>query len=197
MILGGGEGQAKFHCGDEWILSGNDSQNYTLSAYTTLSKVLQLHQSNFGIDLFNTQAKLRHSHTQLIANSSYLPKDDSFIIYTADVGFYGSAYVDITTMAHEAGHKDTAFLLRNEDGSLFYEALKEGIADLYAVTLHNLYRAENGENTISWLIVLNQTDQRSSRALRSLNNPSNDYPASGNKHASEESKDKTPYQQRR
>ncbi|CAM3160678.1 hypothetical protein [Moritella viscosa] len=181
-------------CKDNVILEANDNK-YKISAFVAMNKVLDLHFELWGEDLFQGKAKIYHEDN-LSVNSSYVYQSDAFYIRTNENGAYGSAYIDITVMAHEAGHKFTKSLLLN-DGSIFYESVKEGIADLYAIVIHNNYLEKyqgNTDENISWLIALGGTPDSKSGAIRDVSNPIYDIPSSNVDNISKISKNNSAYQ---
>lgn len=179
-------------CGNNEILEAGE-QYYQFSAFVTMKKVLEIHHSLWGEDLFSGKAIIYHESSPAV-NSSYVHQNDAFFIRTYDNNSYDSAYIDITVMAHEAGHKFTRELLL-EDGSVFYNSMKEGIADLYAIVIHNNYlKKYQNNNDVSWLIVLGGTLDSKSGALRDVSNPRDDIPSSTVDNIEKISKANTPYQ---
>lgn len=196
-VSGNGKQPFSLSCNTRALsLSSSDPiENHILSAYSTLSTALEYHEKIFGSPLFKNTVELLHQ-TSISVNSSYLKESDSFSIRTENIGLYGSAYVDFSTMAHEAGHADTKELLF-KDGTSFYNSLKESLADMYSVLITSQFANDNfavGDGEISWLIVHRATNRSVTGALRNLQNPQEDYPEVAIKHTRDIGVNNTDYQ---
>lgn len=194
---GMGYGNFIIPCSNTELNPGDAYSQNMLSAYSTMNQVALSHERVFGSKFFSESTAFIYHDKSRAVNSSYVPSSDAFsdafFIRTNAGGDFDSAYVDLTTMAHEAGHKHTNSLLELKNTSVFVEAFKEAIADIYSVVIHDDYLGSSNSND-RWLVVLRGTGNTSSGAIRDIAFPQNDYPAPGVVNGKDMSSNKTPYQ---
>ena len=121
---GYGYGNFIIPCAEDQLEPANEYSRNMLSAYTAMHQVARSHEKVFGSKFFSESTAFIYHDKSLGINSSYVLSQDAFFIRTNAGGDFDSTYVDLTTMAHEAGHKHTNSLLGIEHGSVFLRHLK-------------------------------------------------------------------------